>query len=108
MIAAAVSSGVMAEEVGTAPSSLGACPADATVFADPLSAPHWNGWGVDPSQRRFQSARMAQLAAENVPHLKLRGRAGAKISSHDFRLQPAKLFASTAMISNSFKEAPTK
>jgi polyvinyl alcohol dehydrogenase (cytochrome) len=42
------------------------------VFADPLSGPHWNGWGVDPSQRRFQPAEMAQLAAQDVPRLKLK------------------------------------
>src|SRR4029077_6178013 len=42
------------------------------VFADPLSGPRWNGWGVDPSQRRFQPAEMAQLAAEDVPRLKLK------------------------------------
>ncbi len=43
-----------------------------TTFADPLSAPHWNGWGVDASQRRFQPADMAQLAAQDVPRLKLK------------------------------------
>ncbi len=52
-----------AEEVGSAPRSPGACPAAAaTGFADPMSIPHWNGWGVDSSQRRFQPAQMAQLA----------------------------------------------
>ena len=28
------------------------CPS-AKAFADPLSGPRWNGWGVDASQRRF-------------------------------------------------------
>ena len=37
-----------------------------------MSVPNWNGWGVDSSQRRFQSAEMAQLAAEDVPRLKLK------------------------------------
>ena len=69
---AAFSNGVAAEEVGSAPPSPGACPAAATGFADPMSVPHWNGWGVDSSQRRFQSAEMAQLAAEDVPRLKLK------------------------------------
>jgi polyvinyl alcohol dehydrogenase (cytochrome) len=65
--------GVAAEEVGSAPPSPGACPATAaTGFADPMSIPHWNGWGVDSSQRRFQPAEMAQLAAEDVPRLKLK------------------------------------
>jgi polyvinyl alcohol dehydrogenase (cytochrome) len=47
------------------------CPST-TAFADPLSEPRWNGWGVDPSQRRFQPAEMAQLAAQDVPRLKLK------------------------------------
>ena len=64
--------GVAAEEVVSAPPSPGACPAAGTGFADPMSVPHWNGWGVDSSQRRFQSAEMAQLAAEDVPRLKLK------------------------------------
>src|ERR1700758_3203414 len=69
---AVFSNGVAAEEIGSAPPSPGACPAAAANgFADP-SVPHWNGWGVDSSQRRFQSAEMAQLAAEDVPRLKLK------------------------------------
>ena len=47
------------------------CPST-KAFADPLSGPRWNGWGVDASQRRFQSAEMAQLAAQDVPRLKLK------------------------------------
>jgi polyvinyl alcohol dehydrogenase (cytochrome) len=46
------------------------CPST-KAFTDPFSGPHWNGWGVDLSQRRFQPADMAQLAAEDVPKLKL-------------------------------------
>ena len=68
----AVSNGVAAEEVGSAPRSPGACPVAATGFADPMTAPHWNGWGVDGSQHRFQPAEMAQLTAGDVPRLKLK------------------------------------
>ena len=51
----------------------GACPNDgAAAFADPLNKPHWNGWGVDPSQHRFQSAEMARLAPSAVGRLKLK------------------------------------
>jgi polyvinyl alcohol dehydrogenase (cytochrome) len=57
-----------AEENGHS-SAGAACPAP-TIFAAPLSGPHWNGWGNDPSQRRFQPADMAQVAAEDVPRLK--------------------------------------
>jgi polyvinyl alcohol dehydrogenase (cytochrome) len=64
--------GFAAEEAGSAPPSEGACPAAAPDFADPLSAPHWNGWGVEPTQHRFQPADMARLAAADVPRLKLK------------------------------------
>jgi polyvinyl alcohol dehydrogenase (cytochrome) len=43
-----------------------------TDLSDPFSHPHWNGWGVDQAQHRFQPASMAQLAAEGVPKLKLK------------------------------------
>ena len=49
------------------------CAADAgPSFADPLAKPHWNGWGVDLEQHRFQPAEMAQLTAEQIPKLKLK------------------------------------
>jgi polyvinyl alcohol dehydrogenase (cytochrome) len=51
----------------------GACPNDAAAaFADPLNKPYWNGWGVDPSQHRFQPADMARLAPSDVVRLKLK------------------------------------
>jgi polyvinyl alcohol dehydrogenase (cytochrome) len=49
-----------------------ACPASNDAFVDPLAKPHWNGWGANPSQHRFQPAAMAQLAPEDVPRLKLK------------------------------------
>jgi hypothetical protein len=61
-----------AEEAGSASPPAGACPNAAPAFTDPLSAPRWNGWGVDPAQSRFQPAEMAQLAAADVPGLKLK------------------------------------
>jgi polyvinyl alcohol dehydrogenase (cytochrome) len=59
----------------------GRCADAGTTFADPLNAPHWNGWGVGPEQHRFQPAEMAQLIAGDVPRLKLKwafGFPGAK------------------------------
>ena len=50
----------------------GACPAGAAPFAPNEKQPHWNGWGVDTSQQRFQPAAMAQLTAAQVPKLKLK------------------------------------
>ena len=40
--------------------------------AEPLALPHWNGWGADAAERRFQPAAMAGLAAADVPRLKLK------------------------------------
>jgi len=51
---------------------VGACPDKSAAFADPTNAPHWNGWGVDPAQHRFQPSEMAGLAANDVPRLKLK------------------------------------
>lgn len=48
------------------------CAAGGATFADPLSKPHWNGWGVDLEQHRFQTSEMAQLSADQVPKLKLK------------------------------------
>jgi polyvinyl alcohol dehydrogenase (cytochrome) len=51
------------------------------ALADPASGPAWNGWGVDISNSRFQTAKAAQMTADQVPRLKLKwsfGLAGAK------------------------------
>ena len=41
-------------------------------LADPAAGPAWNGWGVDTSNTRFQSAKAARLTADQVPNLKLK------------------------------------
>jgi polyvinyl alcohol dehydrogenase (cytochrome) len=51
--------------------SNGKCP-DEISLADALVKPHWNGWGGNPAQHRFQPAEMARLAVEDVPRLKLK------------------------------------
>lgn len=48
------------------------CTSAGRPIVDALSGPHWNGWGVDASQRRFQPSTMAQLAPDDVPRLKLK------------------------------------
>jgi polyvinyl alcohol dehydrogenase (cytochrome) len=71
---------VKAQEVATIPQNGRTCGTTGTPIVDALSTPHWNGWGVDSSQRRFQPSAMAQLAADDVPRLKLKwafGYAGA-------------------------------
>ena len=76
-----------AEEAGSASPPAGACPNAAPAFTDPLSAPHWNGWGVDPAQSRFQPAAMAGLAAADVPRLE--AQVGVRIPRGNFRLRAA-------------------
>ena len=62
----------LAQDASSVSPNSGACDGAAPSFVDPLSGPHWNGWGVDPAQHRFQPADMAQLAAADVPRLKLK------------------------------------
>jgi polyvinyl alcohol dehydrogenase (cytochrome) len=64
-----VARGVAVQETAR---SNGTCGDASVSLADALSHPHWNGWGADPSQHRFQPAAMAELAAADVPRLKLK------------------------------------
>ncbi len=57
---------------GAATIPAAACEKAPPVSGDPLSLPHWNGWGVDLAQHRFQPAAMAGLADADVPKLKLK------------------------------------
>ncbi|MGA2133637.1 MAG: PQQ-binding-like beta-propeller repeat protein [Bryobacteraceae bacterium] len=50
----------------------GQCADPPAAFEKPFSGPYWNGWGVDPSNRRMQPAAMAGLRAEQVPQLRLK------------------------------------
>jgi polyvinyl alcohol dehydrogenase (cytochrome) len=50
----------------------GLCPAGGPAFSPNDRQPHWNGWGVETTQQRFQPAAMAQLSARQVPKLKLK------------------------------------
>ena len=42
------------------------------ALADPAAGPAWNGWGVDVTNGRFQSAKAAGLNPEQVARLKLK------------------------------------
>ena len=60
-----------APQEGAQSGSINLCGASQPV-GNPLQQPHWNGWGVDLTQRRFQPAAMAQLTPAQVPALKLK------------------------------------
>ena len=72
IVFAAGSLDARAQEKAAGSATSGACPSNAAAFTDPLSKPHWNGWGVDPTQHRFQPADMARLSASDVARLKLK------------------------------------
>ena len=54
------------------PTVAGFCAEVPGVFPAPNSTAQWNGWGVDPTNSRFQPAEQAGLMAEQVPDLKVK------------------------------------
>ncbi|HEV2548362.1 MAG TPA: PQQ-binding-like beta-propeller repeat protein [Stellaceae bacterium] len=68
----AVSRFVGGAETTATSAAAATCAKTAPPASDPFSTPHWNGWGVDLTQHRFQPAAMAGLAAADVPKLKLK------------------------------------
>lgn len=56
----------------TTPSPQSMCEAKAGGFANPLTGPAWNGWGVNASNTRYQDGTAAGIAAAQVPRLKLK------------------------------------
>ncbi len=60
--------GSNAGEAGSMPNVCASNPAIANLSATPA----WNGWGVDGTNGRFQSAHAAGIAADQVPRLKLK------------------------------------
>jgi polyvinyl alcohol dehydrogenase (cytochrome) len=56
----------------TTPSPQTMCGADGGDFANPLSGPAWNGWGVNTSNSRYQDGAAAGFTAAQVPRLKLK------------------------------------
>ena len=51
---------------------------------DTAAGPHWNGWGLDLVNSRFQPAEQAQLSAADVPRLKLKWAFGLPNSSSSY------------------------
>jgi polyvinyl alcohol dehydrogenase (cytochrome) len=61
----------IAPEKPQGPIDTNLCPPGAP-FAPRPDQPHWNGWGVDVTQHRFQPAAMAGLSPSDMPKLKLK------------------------------------
>jgi polyvinyl alcohol dehydrogenase (cytochrome) len=61
--------------------SVGRC-ATQTPMSNIDRTPHWNGWGVDAFNTRFQTAAQAGLSAADVPRLKLKWAFGLPETSH--------------------------
>jgi polyvinyl alcohol dehydrogenase (cytochrome) len=62
--------GAAASATTLASASAGACAASPPF--DPSEGPHWNGWGAEPTNTRFQPTDQAGLTAAQVPKLKLK------------------------------------
>lgn len=58
--------------INSASDAQGRCTQQISGFPQPLDGPHWNGWGVDLNNSRFQPADMAGLTAAQVPNLRLK------------------------------------
>ena len=54
------------------PANTDICPTSAPPFDPRGDQPHWNGWGVDVTQHRFQPEAMARLGVTDVPRLRLK------------------------------------
>src|ERR1700686_3428632 len=61
----------MAGNTGEASAMPNKCPSNPPI-ANLSAAPAWNGWGVDATNGRFQSAKAAGLGASQVSGLKLK------------------------------------
>jgi polyvinyl alcohol dehydrogenase (cytochrome) len=61
-----------AQAFSTTPSPQTLCHATASDFANPLSGPVWNGWGVNTANTRYQDGSMAGITAADVPRLKVK------------------------------------
>jgi len=84
-----------------APSVQTACPGGGS-FSASEKQPHWNGWGVDVTQHRFQPAAMARLSAAQVPKLQLKWAFGFEGGTRSYG-QPA-IMGGRVFLGNSNKK----
>ncbi|MBT7951144.1 MAG: PQQ-binding-like beta-propeller repeat protein [Gammaproteobacteria bacterium] len=62
----------IAQDSGTAMRQYtGFCEIYPAFLPDFDNRPHWNGWGVDLANKRYQPSAMAGISVAEVPHLKL-------------------------------------
>ena len=71
-IAEFVTGKTFASPLSTTPPPQAMCRTGAGDFAEPLSGPMWNGWGVNTRNTRYQEPGMAGLTAADVPKLKVK------------------------------------
>ncbi|HEU4693603.1 MAG TPA: PQQ-binding-like beta-propeller repeat protein [Vicinamibacterales bacterium] len=71
-IAEFVTGKTFATAFSTKPNPESMCRPVAGEFANPLGGPHWNGWGGNTQNTRYQDGAMAGLSASDVPKLKLK------------------------------------
>ena len=77
----------------------GRCTHDTGVFTIKRGQPEWLGWGGSERQQRFQSAQNAQLAADDIPKLKLKwsfGFAGASQAYSQPSVAGGRIFVGSA------------
>src|SRR5262245_46300417 len=65
----------------------GAC-RSTPALTNPASGAHWNGWGANVTNTRFQPAEQSRLSAADIPKLKLKWAFGIPNVSQA-RSQPA-------------------
>jgi polyvinyl alcohol dehydrogenase (cytochrome) len=61
-----------AQPLSMTPPPQAMCRTAAGDFADPLSGPRWNGWGVNTANTRYQETAQAGLTSADVSRLKLK------------------------------------
>ena len=72
VIAEFVTGKTFSSPLETTPSAKAMCRASAGEFANPLSGPMWNGWGVNTQNTRTQDRANAGMSAADVPKLKVK------------------------------------
>jgi polyvinyl alcohol dehydrogenase (cytochrome) len=102
-IAEYVSGKALGEDVQTTPPATAMCSVNAAFTS--MEGGLWNGWGVTPSNTRFQDAAAAGFSAGQVPRLKLKWAFGfpGDLSANAQPSLPAGVFLLEAMAASSIR-----